>query len=457
MPTKQVRCPNCQQPITADVQQIFNLDQDPQAKQILLSGAFNLAQCPQCGYQGELPLPLVYHDSEKELLLTFFPPTLSLPHDEQERRIGALINKVVKELPQEKRKGYLLQPQAMLTRRALVERVLEADGITKEMLAEQEERMSLLRRLLAASEASRPEIIAQEDELIDESFFMILSRLFESMMMAGDKGILQEMQSLQGMLLEHSSYGQQVNAEIQELESAREELEALGQNLTRQKLLDLVVAAPNESRLRAYAQLARPGMDYQFFQMMSEWIEAASEEERASLLEKREQLLQTVNEIDQAVEERIQLARQNLETLLEADDIEAAVEQNLPAMDEYFIQALTQALEESRESDDLERSAKLQTILSVLNEKMERPPEYELLDELIEIADDEEALEKSLQSQADEINQKLIQIITGTLGQLQAGIEQSQDGAEQQQEMLERLQKVYNVALNVSMQRKMKS
>ena len=278
MPTKQIRCPNCQQPISADVHQIFDLDQNPQAKQILLSGAFNVAQCPHCGYQGEVPLPLVYHDSENELLLTFFPPALSVPHEEQERRLGELINRVVTKLPQEKRKGYLLQPQAMLTRRALIERVLEAEGVTKEMLEEQEEKMSLLRRLMAASEQSRPGIIEQEDENIDESFFMIISRLFENMMMAGDKGIVQEMQSLQAMLLEHSSYGQEVQAEIKEFEKAREALEALGQELTRQKLVDLVLDAPNESRLQAYAQLVRQGMDYQFFQMMSDKIEAADEQ-----------------------------------------------------------------------------------------------------------------------------------------------------------------------------------
>jgi len=456
MPTRQIRCPNCQQPISADVRQIFDLDQDPQAKQILLSGAFNVVQCPHCGYQGEAPLPIVYHDSENELLLTFFPPTLSVPHEEQERRLGELINRVVTELPQEKRKGYLLQPQAMLTRRALIERVLEAEGITKEMLEEQEEKMSLLRRLMAASEQSRPEIIAQEDELIDESFFMILSRLFESMMMAGDKGVIQEMQSLQAMLLEHSSYGQEVQAEIEEFEKAREELEALGQELTRQKLIDLILDAPNESRLQAYAQLVRQGMDYQFFQMLSDKIEAADEEERPALMEKRDHLLEYIEQIDRALEERVQLGRQNLETLLEADDIEAAVEQNLPAIDEYFIQALTDELQKARKQDDLERSSKLQRVMSILNDKMERPPEYELLDDLVEKADDEKALRKMLESQADEVVQKIVEMVTGILGQLQAAMEAEGNGKERQ-EMQERLQKIYNTALKISMQRKMKS
>ena len=69
-------CPQCKQPVTADITRLFDISQDPEAKQILLSGAYNLIQCPNCGYRGQVPVPLVYHDPDKELLLTFFPPEL---------------------------------------------------------------------------------------------------------------------------------------------------------------------------------------------------------------------------------------------------------------------------------------------------------------------------------------------------------------------------------------------
>jgi len=39
------------------------------------------------------------------------PCRVGLPANEQERVIGPLINKVVSNLPQEKRKGYLFRPQ----------------------------------------------------------------------------------------------------------------------------------------------------------------------------------------------------------------------------------------------------------------------------------------------------------------------------------------------------------
>jgi hypothetical protein len=45
-----------------------------------------------------------------------------------------LISQVTNRLPAEKRKAYLLRPQSFLTIESMLERILAADGITKEML-----------------------------------------------------------------------------------------------------------------------------------------------------------------------------------------------------------------------------------------------------------------------------------------------------------------------------------
>ncbi len=50
MPQTQTSCPRCRQPVVADITQLFDMNQDPTAKQKLLSGAFNLIQCQSCGY-----------------------------------------------------------------------------------------------------------------------------------------------------------------------------------------------------------------------------------------------------------------------------------------------------------------------------------------------------------------------------------------------------------------------
>ncbi|MBU0510827.1 MAG: hypothetical protein KKD28_08870 [Chloroflexi bacterium] len=454
MPRTQINCPNCRQPIVADVQQLFDVGANPQARQMLLTGAFNIAQCPHCGYQGNLSVPIVYHDPAKELLLTFFPPEMMLPREKQERIIGPMLIRVMNSLPQEQRKGYLLNPQTMLTMQGLIERILEADGITKEMIQAQEQRMNLLQRLLAASDDSLPEIIKQEDEMIDGDFFTLFSRFMESAMMERDEKAARQLGGLQTALLENSSVGRELREEAQEIEAAVQSLQELKEELTREKLLELVIEAPTDTRLRALTRLTRPGMDYAFFQMLTERIDRTRAQDRARLIEIREKLLGYTQAVDQEMKARLELAHKNLEAILQVDDIEVVVRQNLGAIDEFFVQAADEDLEAARETSDLERSAKIQRIISVIEEASAPPPEFDLIEELLEIADDETALQQALDGRADEVTPELLQMLSGVVTQVQASMErlEGEDKAKQQ-EILDRLQAVHNAALLISMKR----
>jgi hypothetical protein len=98
--------------VLVEIQQSFDMAEDPLAKQKLLSNAANVIHCPNCGYEGMLAVPVVYHDPEKELLLTFFPPDLRTPVNEQERQIGPIIKHIIDNLPQEKRRPICCSPRA---------------------------------------------------------------------------------------------------------------------------------------------------------------------------------------------------------------------------------------------------------------------------------------------------------------------------------------------------------
>src|SRR3990172_284090 len=102
MPQTQIACPRCKQLIPANVEQLFDVTHEPASKQRLLSGQSNFARCQYCGYEGRLATPIVYHDNDKELLLTFFPVELGLPINEQERMLGSMIKLVMERLPAEK-------------------------------------------------------------------------------------------------------------------------------------------------------------------------------------------------------------------------------------------------------------------------------------------------------------------------------------------------------------------
>ena len=448
MTKTQVSCPNCRQPVVADVDQLFDVNADPSAKQRLLSGAFNLIQCKTCGYQGNLSTILVYHDPEKELLLTFVPPEIGLPRNEQERVIGGLINQVISKLPQEKRKGYLLNPQTALTMQGLVERVLEGDGITREMIQAQQQRLSLLQRLASvADEAARIEIIKQEDALLDQDFFMLLSRLGETALASGDRESAHQLAELQKSLISNSTYGRQLQTQSKEIETALADLQSAGKDLTREKMLELVIHAPNETRLSALVGLARPLLDYAFFQLLSERIDRARADGRARLVDLRAQLLEMTQEIDKQVEAQHKQIRQLINAILQAPNMEEALSKALPAVDEVFEQEIESMLQESRDQGDLDRSGKLQKIIEILQKASAPPPEMALIEDYLDVSDDEKR-KQFLQDHSEQIDEGFMELLANLT---------VQTGAGQDKELAERVMAANRQAIRFVMQRNLRS
>jgi hypothetical protein len=443
-----INCPNCRKPISADVEQLFDINVDPNAKQRLLSGAFNQIQCPLCGFQGFYPSILVYHDPEKEILLTFAPPELNLPRNDQERITGSLINQVINNLPLEKRKGYLLNPQAALTVQGLVERILEADGITKEMIQAQQQRLNLLQRLLSVTGSeSRAELAQQDDALVDASFFAILRRLIDAALLGGDQASAEELEKLQNDILPATTYGRELQAQAKEVEAAINDLQALGKDLTREKLLDLVVRAPSENYLRALVSVVRPAFDYQFFQLLSERIDRARPDGRERLTDYRAKLLAWTQEIDQQLETHVQEVRKLIDAIAQAENIPDAMGQALPYVDEIFIQELNRARQEARSRGDLERSAKLQQMVSVLQEASKPSEDLALIETLLEVPPDgheKETWQQILAENADRVTSDFL----SALASIAAQVNDSNDP-----QLATRIMEINRMAVRFSMER----
>jgi hypothetical protein len=442
MPKTRINCPNCKQPIIADLDQLFDVGQDPTAKQKILSGAFNIASCPNCGFKGMIATPIVYHDPEKGLLLTYFPPELSLPINEQERIIGPLITGITNSLPQEKRKAYLFQPQAMLTLQTMVERILEADGITKEMIQAQKDRQILLERLINASDDTINEIATQEDKLLDSDFFNLLNRLIETAAISGDQESAKRLGDLQKKLLANTTFGKQVQEQSKDVEAAIQTLQSAGKSLTREKLLDMVIKAPNDTQLSVMASLARPGMDYEFFRLLSEKIDRARAEGRERLIKLRDQLLELTRAIDKQMEERLQQGRKNLNTILQAADVKNAMTQNLAVVDEFFVQVFNEEMEAARKVGDLEKISKLKQVEEVVDQANTPPPEVAIIQELLEAADSDDELNKKLDEHKAEITPELMEILSNLLARADSG---------EDAELKTRMTKVFGAAIRRTM------
>ena len=445
MPQTRTTCPRCRQPVMADLEQLFDVTHDPEAKQRLLSGAVNTVNCPNCGYQGGLATPIVYHDNEKELLLTYFPPELAMAVNDQERLIGPYITQITNRLPPEKRKAYLLRPTSMFTFQSLVEKILAADGITKEMLQAQQARLQLLQRLASSGSEERSTIAGENQELMDEAFFSLVSQLVEVSLAQGDEQSARQLAALQQELLSMSPIGREMKAQAEDAQAAIQSLqEAAKDGLTREKLLDLIIAAESETRLTTLVSAARTGIDYEFYQILTNRIESASADQKQKLTDLREKLLQLTREIDEAMQAKLKEARNKLEELIGAPDIEKATREFLPEINDFFVEALKEELQIARQKGYLDRVDKMQKIVGVLQAASAPPPEVQLIEKLLSVPDDE-GVRQILQQNEAKITPEFLQLLNSVA-------EQSQT-ENQNPEISQRLRQVYRLAMRFVMQK----
>jgi len=439
-------CPKCRKPITVEIQRLFDLNTDPEAKQKLLSGMANMVNCPHCGYQGPLPTPIVYHDPDNELLLTFFPPEAGIPVNQQEMTIGPLIKKIVDDLAPEKRKAYLFRPQTMLTQQRLFERILEADGITPEMIKAQQDRLNLIQRLAMASAEALPTSITQEDALVDEQTFLILNRLIEASAAAGDEKSTQHLAGLQQALLEHSTFGQQIAQQNRDTQKAITDLQALSQKgLTREGLLELVInASDSEVQLMTIVSMARGGMDYAFFQLLSDRLENSKDGEQEKLIALREKLLEMTHEVDEAIKEQALEAQKLLDEILAAEKTNEAAQAALPKMTQIFVDLLRQELGKAKQNNDQTKLAKLQVIVETIQSASATGAYVELIEALLR-APDEASLNTILEEAKEVIDDEFMQFLYGLSNQMESQADQAEISAQ--------IQRIYKAVLRFSMQK----
>lgn len=451
MPRTQISCPRCHMPMTAEIQQLFDMNTDPQAKQKLLNGEANVIQCKACSYQGLYPTPIVYHDPEKEMLLTYFPSELGVSINEQEKMVGPLIKRVVNDLPMEKRKAYLFQAQSMLTYQTMMEKILESDGVTKDMLEAQQKKLQLIQRLLSTPNAdSRKEIIQQEEALIDETFFGLLNRLVEATVAQGDKQSAQQLALFQQELLQETKVGQEIQEKMKSSQRAMEDLqEAAKSGLTREKLLDIFINAPDEIYTNTLIGMVRSGVDYEFFQLLSQKIEETTDpEKKAKLSNLRDFLVEVTKQIDAQIQEEKTKARETLTKILSEPNIEVGLEKYGNELNDFFVEAVKEGLEEARKAADLEKIAKLGQLNSMIEEANKPPAEIQFVEALLK-APDAESIKSLLNEKPEVLNDEFLQLLAGLINQTE------QQG--NQQALVTRLKEIQKVAMKALMAKNLKN
>lgn len=416
-----ITCPSCKQPFSAIVEQILDTSVDPTAKERLLSGRVNFIVCPHCGYRGMVGTPLFYHDASKQIAITYVPMELGIPQNDREKMVGDMTNAIMRILPEDAPKGYLLQPKSALTLQGLIEQVLEADGITPDMLDVERRKIEMIQQLVDASDEERDSLLSDNEDLFDVNFLDMMAATAEMASQSGDTRSSLRLLNIHRHLVENTEAGQTVKEREAAISEASQEIANLGDNITREAFVDLLLnAANNPLKIEALAALGRPILDYTTFQLLTDQIDkATSEEDKQNIAAIRDRLLAINAEYEQQARALVQRAADTLRMLLQSVDVETAVRNHSDRIDNMFLRVLQVNLDEAVKAGNIEVSGKLRRIHDEVFKLIQSsaPPEIQLINDLLSEESDD-ASRELLRSRHSEIDENLLSIMEDVAGQL---------------------------------------
>ncbi len=406
-------CSSCGQPFTAQIRTMINAQDDPQGKALLLTGRLNTEMCPNCGTPNAVAASLLYHDPEKELLIAHVPMELSLNKDQQEQVIGNMMNA----LPKENFKAYMFSPKRALTMQNLIEQVLEADGVTREMMDQQKERVQLVQQFVGAAEDQLEAMVKAHDAEIDEQFFQTMAMFTQRVMEDGRMDIAQRTAHIQDRIVQLSSAGKKLLEEqetqtriIQEV-GAR--LEALGEDATHEDFLNMAIEYAEENQhLQALVGLARPAFDYEWLQTLSVKIGEAPAPDRDKLTAMRDKVVELTQAIDQQSQAAMQQAANFLQALVNHPEPQSIIQANPHMIDDTLVAVIGANIQHAEQNNDTASAEKLKAIynmiMSVMQSSMQ--PELVFVNELLSAKDEHEA-KKMISARAEEFGTDLLEVM----------------------------------------------
>lgn len=423
----QIQCPRCQTPFTAEIHQVVDVGRDPQLKYELLNGSLNLFVCPNCGTSGQMATPILYHDPEAELFMVHVPMELNLPHAERQRLIGQLVQEVMNQTPPEQRRGYMLQPQEIISYQTFMEKILETEGVTPEMLARQRQQSELLQSLARADRETADQLLAERADEVDETFFAMLHSLIEAaQQQQGNSDQLIRLINLQARLFTQTEIGRQIEARQSALRAFQQEARKAN-GITPELLLKHVIEQRHdESTVSALISVGQQAFNYDFFRLLTERIEEAArshkKEEATALRDLRQELLEVQQEMQAASQRILDEATATLEELLAAEDKQQALQTMIGRIDEPFMYVLSALIAQAERQGDQGRLQALQQIHALILDEAEKqvPPQIRFINRLIR-AESEEAQRQLLEENGDMITPELVQILEALSREVASG------------------------------------
>jgi hypothetical protein len=375
----QLTCPACGTPFRAGIYTLVDVTQQPELKQALLSGQLNVAVCPNCKTASMLGAPLIYHDAAKQLCLVYFPQELNAAPGEQERFVGEASSFIMQSLPPNAPRAHMLNPRRFLTLPSLLDAILEADGISREMLDAQRRRVDLISQLAGAiaEGAGFDELVEANRAELTPEFFATLAAFIDATpdSQADSRELLLQVQGRLMELFDDADAPDQA-----ELEAAVESL----------------AATPDDELEFAVAE-QRDLIDYGFFAAWTSRIEAAEaagvSTEAARLTERRARILEIVEDLDRQAQAIFEAGSALLGEVIEAPDPLAALNERADRVDEAFMMVLSAnaaAAQRAGRNDLLARFEELgEAAIAIIQSRLS--PEERFINELLMVETPQEA------------------------------------------------------------------
>jgi hypothetical protein len=395
----QINCPACNTSFRTQVHTLIDVTEQPELKATLLSGQLNVAVCPQCGAASMLGAPLVYHDAAKQLFLIYFPAELNSQKDEQDRFIGDATSFLMRSQTGAAPKGYLLNPRRFLSLPAMLDAILEADGISREMLDAQRKRVELISQMadMLDDESRFNALVEANQDAFDLEFFSALELFIES------------------TPPEHA-------ASRELLVNVRERLAELGYQPVDED--DEEALAERETAIARLSEVAddelettvaelRPLIDYEFFQAWTAKIEELEGQgqaaEAARLTERRSRILEFVEELDRQAQALFEAGTNILREVLSEADPVAALQARSDQVDETLIMVISANLGAAQRTgqDELVNvlEALNQVAIEIVQDRLS--PEERFINELL-MAETPQDSTKLLRTNVTKINAELV-------------------------------------------------
>jgi hypothetical protein len=395
----QINCPACNTPFRAQVHTLVDVTEQPELKATLLSGQLNVAVCPKCGAASMLGAPLVYHDATKQLCLVYFPAELNSQPTEQDRFIGDATSFLMRSQTGDAPKGYLLNPRRFLSLPAMLDAILEADGISREMLDAQRKRVELISQMadMLEDEQRFTALVEANKDAFDIHFFGALELFIES------------------TPPEHA-------ASRELLINVRERLEAMGympvdeadeeEQAEREAAIERLQHVADDELEGTVAEL-RPLIDYEFFQDWTARIEELEGQGQADaatrLTERRARILEYVEELDRQAQALFETGTNILREVLNEADPVAALRARADQVDETLIMVISANLGAAQRTGQDELVHVLETLnqtaIELVQERLS--PEERFINELL-MAETPQASTKLLRTNVARINAELV-------------------------------------------------